>query len=150
MTPPTRSRFMTVDHSTEAPEKSYVSAGASPPPYGMNELFSVQQTDWKIAAGRRGHDPALRYIPSNTNLSACCPKPICTFYYTTVFPGFLPRYQKTSPQGFVSRLPSAVPVHWILPSRDQVWLRMEYFSSNSQDLCSTVARQRKTVASTPT
>ncbi|MCI7807732.1 hypothetical protein MR626_00330, partial [bacterium] len=26
--------------------------GGEPPPYGMNELFSVQQTDWKIAAGR--------------------------------------------------------------------------------------------------
>ena len=43
--------------------------GGEPPPYGMNDLFPVQQTDWKIAAGRRVHDPALRYIPSNTNLS---------------------------------------------------------------------------------
>ena len=71
MTPPTRFRFMPGDHSTESPEKSYVSAGASHKPYGMNEPFSVQPTDRKLAAGRRGHDPALRYIPSNSNLCPC-------------------------------------------------------------------------------
>ena len=39
MTPPTRFRFLTGDHSTESPGKSYVSAGASHKPYGMHELF---------------------------------------------------------------------------------------------------------------
>ena len=68
MTPPTRLRFMPGDHSTESPEKSYVSAGASHKPYGMNDPFSVQPTDRKLAAGRRGHDPALRIvITSNSN-----------------------------------------------------------------------------------
>ncbi|MCI7809552.1 hypothetical protein MR626_09755, partial [bacterium] len=56
MTPPTRFRFMPGDHSTESPGKSYVLAGASHKPYGMSEPFSVQQTDRKLAAGRRGHD----------------------------------------------------------------------------------------------
>ena len=56
MTPPTRFRFLTGDHSSESPEKSYVLAGASHKPYGMNEPFSVQPTDRKLAAGRRGHD----------------------------------------------------------------------------------------------
>ncbi|MCI7807787.1 hypothetical protein MR626_00620 [bacterium] len=30
--------------------------GGEPPPYGMNEPFSVQPTDRKLVAGRRGHD----------------------------------------------------------------------------------------------
>ena len=51
--------------------KSYVLAGASHKPYDMNEPFSVQPTDRKLAAGRRGHDPALRNTPTNSNLSLC-------------------------------------------------------------------------------
>ena len=56
MTPPTRFRFIPGDHSTESPGNRYVLAGASHKPYGMNEPFSVQPTDRKLAAGRRGHD----------------------------------------------------------------------------------------------
>ena len=78
MTPPTRFRFLTREHSTESPEKSYVLAGASHKPYGMNEPFSVQPTDRKLATGRRGHDPALRNIPANTNLLVNRAKPIST------------------------------------------------------------------------
>ncbi len=39
MTPPTKFRFLTREHSLESPEKSYVSAGGSHKPYGMNEPF---------------------------------------------------------------------------------------------------------------
>ena len=52
--------------------------GGQPAPYGLNEPFSVQQTDRKLAAGRRGHDPALRNTPSNSNLSLYRAKPIRT------------------------------------------------------------------------
>ena len=62
MTPPIRFRFLTGEHSTESPEKSYVLAGASHKPYGMNEPFPIQQTNRKLAAGRRGHDPALHPV----------------------------------------------------------------------------------------
>ena len=37
-------------------KKSLCFGGGEPSPYGMNEPFSVQQTDRKLAAGRRGHD----------------------------------------------------------------------------------------------
>ena len=58
MTTPTRFRFLTGDHSTESPGNRYVSTGASPA-LRYAQSFFVQQTDWKLAAGRRGHDHAL-------------------------------------------------------------------------------------------
>ena len=65
-------------HSTKISKIDTFRRGRAPA-LRYERLFSVQPTDRKLAAGRRGHDPALRNTPSNSNLSNRWGKPICTF-----------------------------------------------------------------------
>ena len=67
-------------HSTQISKIDTFRRGRAPA-LRYERPFSVQPTDRKLAAGRRGHDPALRIvITSNSNLSGCWGKPIYTFF----------------------------------------------------------------------
>ena len=58
-------------HSTQISKIDTFRRGRAPA-LRYERPFSVQPTDRKLAAGRRGHDPALRIvITSNSNLSSC-------------------------------------------------------------------------------